>query len=59
MTKTELMHELIEYRDSKDKSPGLANIIQVVIDILLDDIAAESKYVKTRLEKGGSENEET
>ena len=53
MTKTELMHALVEYKEEKELvNQTLAKIIQVSIDIILDDTAAESKHVKQKLEKG-------
>jgi len=41
MTKTELLHALIEYKDQWSKSPGIASIIQLVIDILVEDMENE------------------
>lgn len=39
MTKTELLHGLAEWMAEKEKdSKGIANIIQLTIDILLEDI---------------------
>lgn len=47
MTKTELLHALVEYKDTKANSPGIQNIIQLVVDILVEDISADSKkYLK-------------
>lgn len=43
MNKVELMHALVEYKLTKDESPGIANIIQLLIDILVEDIEKEAK----------------
>lgn len=47
MTKTDLMHGLVEYRDIRQKdSPGIANIVQLLIDILNDDMEKSTKTIK-------------
>lgn len=38
MTNVELMHGLIKYKDTLKDRVGIANIIQLVIDIILEDI---------------------
>ena len=38
MTNTELMHGLVEYKATLEDRPGIANIVQLVIDIIVDDI---------------------
>lgn len=38
MTKTELMQGLIEYKATLEDKPGIANIIQLVIEIVVEDI---------------------
>ena len=38
MTKTELLHGLTAYKEEWENSTGIANIIQLVIDILVEDI---------------------
>jgi hypothetical protein len=43
MTKTKLMYALIEYKQSLEDRPGIANIIQLVIDILVEDIERGEK----------------
>lgn len=43
MNKVELMQALVEYKATKDESPGIANIIQLLIDILVEDIEKEAK----------------
>ncbi len=46
MTKTELLHGLTEYKDQWQSSTGIANIIQLVIDILVDDMEHDAKKYK-------------
>lgn len=47
MTKTELMHGLVEYYNERKKdSPGIANIVLLLIDILNDDMEKSAKTIK-------------
>jgi hypothetical protein len=49
MSKAELLQGLEEYRVTKQSSPGIASIVQLVIDIVAEDLEYDKKHTKEEL----------
>jgi hypothetical protein len=53
MNKAELLRGLVNYKESKINNTGIADIIQLVIDIIVEDV----EYDKFLKKLNGTDNE--